>query len=43
MLTMEDKLLGHDYYFKAACTMAEVYLALNDKPSEEEDPELGML
>jgi hypothetical protein len=41
MLTMEDKLFGHDYYFKAACTMAEIYLTLHDKPSEEEDPEFG--
>lgn len=38
---MEDQLFGHDYYFKAACTMAEVYLTLHDKPSEEEDAELG--
>jgi predicted Zn-dependent protease len=43
MLPMEDKLFGHDYYFKAACTMAEIYLTLHDKPSEEEDPEFAGL
>jgi len=36
LLTFEDKLYSHDNYFKAACVIVKNYIALHERPTDEQ-------